>query len=442
MFRKSLKITSDTKPSSKPNKRETCHESYTYSPTSVFGPEQSCTTSVASTKRHSAPKPPLTEPTSPEPTEPLRPIETIQPVNENSGSELNSSGENLETEEEKSCETGEEDDEDSEPIAPVVQVKYPCEYDYNEQKFVLHQDEKMFLITKTNEDWWLCLRLEENLPFFAPASYLREIQSKPAGSASNKPPPRPPPPPPALLQERLSSLDLDSSAETGVDQPSRPEVKKRKAHQDSDERVYQNEPDEDPLDPSNIISDLDERLNFEDKSSFVDEAELESEPGSGDKPVVLRTFKAGGQRSCPTNKANGEPGEQNIYQNVPLRSSNQTNQDQTAKRVNSSIDAAAKNATSINNEEVNSARNRFTRVIRTDTSGNKTGRGSNGDKLVDEPKRVSAREELDEANNSDSENVPVPRGWHIEPNKYDRKCYVNELTGERVSYIMLFCWVF
>jgi hypothetical protein len=124
-----------------------------------------------------------------------------------------------------------EDEEDEESfLSPMVQVKYGVEYDYDEKKFQLFEGERLFLISKANEDWWLCLRLEENLTFFVPASYVKEL----IVNKSIKPPPRPPPPPPSILNKYSSintvSTTSSSSSKTGAAaqmQNLPPQIKKR-----------------------------------------------------------------------------------------------------------------------------------------------------------------------------------------------------------------------
>ena len=58
-------------------------------------------------------------------------------------------------------------------VSPSVRVKHSVTYEYDEKSFEISKDELLFLINKTNQDWWLCLRLDENLTFFVPASYLQ-----------------------------------------------------------------------------------------------------------------------------------------------------------------------------------------------------------------------------------------------------------------------------
>ena len=132
----------------------------------------------------------------------------------------------------------EDEDEDNSYLSPMVQVKYGVDYDYDNKKFKLVEGEKLFLINKANDDWWLCLRLDENLTFFVPASYVKEI----VRSKSLKPPPRPPPPPPSVLHKyskRLSESDSDSKSRP-------PEVKKRQfvntsaTNLDESNQIYEN----------------------------------------------------------------------------------------------------------------------------------------------------------------------------------------------------------
>jgi hypothetical protein len=397
-----------------------------------------------------------------------------------SSSELNSSGDNLEVDENEnnnnkpsgsqdSCDNVREDDDDEDDdeeeedmsmIAPVVQVKYPCEYEYDEKTFRLVQDELMFLINKNTPDWWLCLRLSENLSFFVPASYLKEVPHRPGGNGSSavKPPPRPPPPPPSSIQ-RFSSLD-ESVLTPAV---SNPAVPKRSDHV-SEERVYENDWEIDNDDAaSTIISDLDERLNIEDKSSFsnnnnnnnnsvvvvvaVDKPSVATESTPG--PVVLTTFSGGTARNrsntittagsalaASKNRPMSTNGvvttvksdydDRHIYQNLPLLKSTTT---AAAIAVKSEVAAS----------------NRATRIIMSDNTNRSSGTGvsSLSSKTVNELNDNASggalvsgakAEDVKAPNDSDVENnIPVaPTGWQIEPTKYDRKCYVNEFNGERV----------
>lgn len=94
-------------------------------------------------------------------------------------------------------------------VSPSVRVKHSITYGYDERRFQIFQNEDLFLINKTNQDWWLCLRLDENQTFFVPASYLEELDT---GHRPNIiPPPRPPPPPPQLSSADRSSVSSTKS---------------------------------------------------------------------------------------------------------------------------------------------------------------------------------------------------------------------------------------
>ena len=102
--------------------------------------------------------------------------------------------------------SGEEDDSF---LSPSVQVKHSVAYEYDMKKFELVKGEYLFLINKTNQDWWLCLRLDENLTFFVPASYVDEFVTPPV--ANFVAPPKAPPPPPDTF-ERKNRASLRSNA--------------------------------------------------------------------------------------------------------------------------------------------------------------------------------------------------------------------------------------
>ena len=102
---------------------------------------------------------------------------------------------------------------------PSVRVKHSISYEYDEKQFEIFKDEYLFLINRTNQDWWLCLRLDENLTFFVPASYLDEVLEPSRNVSRLVPPPRPPPPPPK--PNHMDSYSSTSSVET------KPEVKQR-----------------------------------------------------------------------------------------------------------------------------------------------------------------------------------------------------------------------
>lgn len=192
---------------------------------------------------------------------------------------------------------------DNSQLSPLVQVKYNCDYDYDNQKFHLVEGETLFLISKSNQDWWLCLRLADKLTFFVPATYVKEIECMGPPRSRLQPPPRPPPPPPpapVTRTSRTSTDDLDA-----VPSP-KPQVKKRQNAPlastssratnsvESVQSVYENlaESGSGPsrrvreqhgnenhgddemmnsneyggLNPDAIISDLDDRLNREEES--------------------------------------------------------------------------------------------------------------------------------------------------------------------------------
>ena len=192
-----------------------------------------------------------------------------------------------------SPEEDEEEDDEYTLLSPMVQVKYGVEYDYDEKKFQLFEGEKLFLINKANDDWWLCLRLEENLTFFVPATYVKEL----VVNRALQPPPRPPPPPPSVLK-KYAHTHGDSKLSSSQKPP---EVKKRQfinnatattsnlpveeAIVDSTQ-IYENlsnfntkdiaeELDDDVDDEeasiliNSIMEELDECLDKEERSSFV-----------------------------------------------------------------------------------------------------------------------------------------------------------------------------
>lgn len=111
-------------------------------------------------------------------------------------------------------------------MSPLVQVKYNCDYDYDNQKFHLVEGETLILISKSNHDWWLCLRLADKLTFFVPATYVREVECAVPAARRMHPPPRPPPPPPPVPVSRASTSRMSDDV---VPSP-KPQVKKRQQH--------------------------------------------------------------------------------------------------------------------------------------------------------------------------------------------------------------------
>ena len=209
-----------------------------------------------------------------------------------------------------------EDDEENSFLSPMVQVKYGVEYDYDEKKFRLIEGEKLFLISKANEDWWLCLRLEENLTFFVPASYVREL----VASRSLKPPPRPPPPPPAVLTK------YSSSSESKEHKPRPPQIKQRRlvtkeAPEEKEKvdlsQIYENlanlstkDLDDEAASNNSLIDsmleDLDECLEKEERSSFVNNAKSESNSGQFQLSFVNQS-SGGGASTVALSKTTPNP---------------------------------------------------------------------------------------------------------------------------------------
>jgi hypothetical protein len=142
-----------------------------------------------------------------------------------------------------------------------VEVKYDISYEYDEKKFELIAGENLYLIEKSNQHWWLCFRLDQNLTFFVPASYVKELLVPVNKRAV---PPRPPPPPPSKSKYYNNNI----TSELVDKQQSPPEIKQRN-HDSSPsknqkvsfnhERLSESESAED------IINDLDECLNREEE---------------------------------------------------------------------------------------------------------------------------------------------------------------------------------
>jgi hypothetical protein len=56
-----------------------------------------------------------------------------------------------------------------------LQVLYDFEYvGKDERKIRIQEGEKLFLIKKTNADWWQVIRSSAEKPFFVPAAYVKE----------------------------------------------------------------------------------------------------------------------------------------------------------------------------------------------------------------------------------------------------------------------------
>jgi len=168
-------------------------------------------------------------------------------------------------------------------FSPSVRVKYSICYEYDEKKFEIFKNEYLFLISKTNNDWWLCLRLDENLTFFVPASYLDEIETDKMPRPSLMPPPRPPPPPPITVNKSITE---------------KPEVKKRQLVNNHERREQTTSVLEHYTAAEAIINDLEQRLDNEEKSF--------NSSSSSQKPKIK-------------NNENQE-----IYQNIDTNSSEKT----------------------------------------------------------------------------------------------------------------------
>ncbi|KAG8240332.1 hypothetical protein J437_LFUL000807 [Ladona fulva] len=60
-----------------------------------------------------------------------------------------------------------------------VQVLYDFEYTTKEGREIwMKEGERLYLIQKTNDDWWQVLRNSERRPFYVPAAYVEEVQPK------------------------------------------------------------------------------------------------------------------------------------------------------------------------------------------------------------------------------------------------------------------------
>lgn len=146
---------------------------------------------------------------------------------------------------------------------PSVRVKHSISYEYDEKKFEIFKDEYLFLINRTNQDWWLCLRLDENLTFFVPASYLDELDETNEKVSRLVPPPRPPPPPP-------KPHDANSDA--------KPEVKQRNLINNSNNNNSDNNRKTLYTAAEEIINDLEQHLEREEASFSQSSEKINSTP--------------------------------------------------------------------------------------------------------------------------------------------------------------------
>ncbi|XP_054266488.1 rho GTPase-activating protein 12-like isoform X1 [Macrosteles quadrilineatus] len=68
-----------------------------------------------------------------------------------------------------------------------LRVLYDFEYTTKYgRKIKISSGERLLLIKKTNDDWWQVIRSSEERPFFVPASYVEEVESKQHVRANNK----------------------------------------------------------------------------------------------------------------------------------------------------------------------------------------------------------------------------------------------------------------
>jgi len=155
-------------------------------------------------------------------------------------------------------------DELEEPgfLSPTVKVKHDINYEYDEKKFEIFKDEYLYLINRTNNDWWLCLRLDENLTFFVPASYLDEVDANSTPKPNLAPPPRPPPPPPKPQQQQKSSTQNENTTSDSIMSKAAPEVKQRQQMNTANEKRQAMEYSA----AEAIINDLEQRLDHEERN--------------------------------------------------------------------------------------------------------------------------------------------------------------------------------
>lgn len=181
---------------------------------------------------------------------------------------------------------------------PTVKVKHSIEYEYDNKRFEIIKDECLYLINRTNQDWWLCLRLDENLTFFVPASYVHEIESSNALiRPSLVPPPRPPPPPPKLnhddykpeVKQRMllnaAERKLDYSAAEAIindleehldrEEASYSELNTSVRHYEnnSETKVNLNE-EEDDVDEEEDDEECDEELELQEKQLLLEKLNI------------------------------------------------------------------------------------------------------------------------------------------------------------------------
>lgn len=65
----------------------------------------------------------------------------------------------------------------SEEDIPDIHLRVLYDFEYtvkDEKKIRIQEGEKLFLIKKTNSDWWQVIRSSTEGPFFVPAAYVKE----------------------------------------------------------------------------------------------------------------------------------------------------------------------------------------------------------------------------------------------------------------------------
>ena len=73
----------------------------------------------------------------------------------------------------------------SEQDIPDIHLKVLYDFEYvtkDGRKVVIKEGEKLFLIKKTNSDWWQVIRSSAERPFYVPASYVEEYSWSPLSS--------------------------------------------------------------------------------------------------------------------------------------------------------------------------------------------------------------------------------------------------------------------
>lgn len=304
-------------------------------------------------------------------------------------------------------EDSEDEYDDSTFLSPMVVVKYAVEYDYDEKKFQLIEGEKLFLISKANEDWWLCLRLEENLTFFVPASYVKEL----IVNRSLKPPPRPPPPPPSITKKYSAATTSSDETENSSSISSKPpEIKKRTFLNNPVDldQIYENlsnlsntkeivvvgqegeEEDENTSLIDSMLEDLDECLEKEERSSFENRIHNTGLITTSGVATIKPVYD-----------------EERIYQNLPLTKPQQNI-----------------NSTTSNEQVVNID-------VESEENDDNDDEDDYRDQTQNDSVNVIEEEEEDEEEEIESNEILIPKGWKTGLSKCKRKFFFNEYNKDR-----------